>query len=66
MAGNVDELEAYIDEGIRLGRANDYHPTTFIRMRAEYGTVGAIECKIARNFDPTSKVSQGIDLVGKD
>ena len=28
--------------------------------------VECLGCKIARNLDPTSKVSQGIDLVGKD
>ena len=40
---NVDELEAFIDEAIRLSAANGYHPTVFIGMRARHGTVAAIE-----------------------
>lgn len=38
----VDQLEAFIDETIRLGAKHRYHPTTFKGMRARYGTVAAI------------------------
>ncbi|MFG1345112.1 hypothetical protein V5F59_09485 [Xanthobacter autotrophicus DSM 431] len=35
-------LEQFIDESIQVSRTKGYHPTTFMRMRADYGTVGAI------------------------
>lgn len=35
-------LEAFIDEGIRISRQNEYHPTVFIGMRERLGTVPAI------------------------
>ena len=35
--------------------------STFVRASNQ-----DIVCKIARNFDPASKVSQRIDLIGKD
>ncbi len=40
---NVDPLDAFIDETIRRSAAKGYHPTEFIRMRAQYGTAPAIE-----------------------
>ena len=36
-------LEAFIDEGIRLARARGYHPTIFIGMRHQLGTLQAID-----------------------
>ena len=42
MSGSV-ELEEFIDESIRQSRQKNYHPTVFIRMRGEYGTVEAIK-----------------------
>jgi hypothetical protein len=35
-------LEQFIDESIKVSKANSYHPTTFMRMRNDYGTVEAI------------------------
>jgi hypothetical protein len=40
---NVDEFEAFIDEGIRQSENRGYHPTVFTRMRQQYGTIPAIE-----------------------
>jgi hypothetical protein len=39
---NVDELEAFIDEGILRSIKGGYNPTIFVGMRARYGTVKAI------------------------
>lgn len=36
------ELEAFIDETIRVSREHSYHPTIFIDMRARLGTIPAI------------------------
>ena len=36
------QLEAFIDETIRVSAQKAYHPTTFIGMRGRYGTVEAI------------------------
>jgi len=36
-------LEEFVNEGIRRAREKDYHPTTFLRMRDDYGTVSAIK-----------------------
>ena len=36
------ELEAFIDEMLYRARQDHYVPSEFIRMRAQYGTVGAI------------------------
>lgn len=36
------ELEAFIDETIKLGAAKGYHPTTFIGMRERHQTLEAI------------------------
>lgn len=36
-------LEAFIDEGIKLSIERDYHPTIFVGMRRDYGTIDAIE-----------------------
>lgn len=36
------ELEAFIDETIRVSREHSYHPIVFIGMRARHGTVEAI------------------------
>lgn len=35
-------LEAFIDETIRVSAEHHYHPTTFISMRQRHGTVEAI------------------------
>jgi hypothetical protein len=36
-------LEAFIDEGIELSKAQGYNSTIFIGMRRQYGTIEAIE-----------------------
>lgn len=36
------ELEAFIDETIRISAQHHYHPTIFISMRRRHGTVEAI------------------------
>ncbi len=36
------DLEAFVDEAIRLGAGRGYHPTVFIGMRNNHGTVSAI------------------------
>lgn len=36
-------LEQFIDESIRRSAEKGYHPTTFLRMRQDYGTVGTIK-----------------------
>jgi hypothetical protein len=40
---NVSDLEAFIDESIRVSRQHHYYPTVFQGMRARHGTVAAIE-----------------------
>ena len=42
MATN-SELEAFIDESVRISMKNGYHPTAFLEMRSRYGTVGAMD-----------------------
>ena len=42
MATN-SELEAFIDESVRISMKNGYHPTVFLGMRSRYGTVGAMD-----------------------
>ena len=37
------ELEAFIDQSIKISRDHGYHPTVFIGMRQQHGTVKAIE-----------------------
>ncbi|MGQ7793726.1 hypothetical protein ACUN0C_15065 [Faunimonas sp. B44] len=44
------ELEAFIDETIKRGRAKGYHPTVFIGMRQSLGTVPAIS-KLVQSAD---------------
>jgi len=39
---NVDDLDAFIDEGIRRSIKGGYKPTIFVGMRARHGTVEAI------------------------
>ncbi|MCY4034921.1 MAG: hypothetical protein OXF29_04625 [Hyphomicrobiales bacterium] len=41
MSGSA-ELEKFIDESIEQSRRVNYHPTTFIGMRKDSGTVEAI------------------------
>lgn len=36
-------LEQFIDESIKRSAEKDYHPTTFMRMRRDYGTIRAIK-----------------------
>ena len=38
----ADDLEAFVDEGIRRARERGYHPTAFVQMRERYLTVEAI------------------------
>lgn len=36
------ELEAFVDETIRVSHAHGYNPTVFVSMRFQLGTVAAI------------------------
>ena len=38
----LDKLECFINEGLRLGAAQGYHPAVFIQMRERWGTKGAM------------------------
>jgi hypothetical protein len=40
---NISDLDAWIDEAIRISSQHKYYPTTFMNMRRTHGTVGAIE-----------------------
>ncbi|UWU68201.1 hypothetical protein [Bradyrhizobium sp. NC92] len=40
---NISDLDAWIDESIRISAKHDYHPTAFVGMRARHGTVEAIK-----------------------
>jgi hypothetical protein len=46
-------LDQFVDELIRRAAAHRYVPTTFIRMRADYGTVSAIR-KLVETSEPQS------------
>src|SRR5215813_12976946 len=37
------ELEAFIDEGLRLSKERGHNPTVFVGMRHQLGTIDAIE-----------------------
>ncbi len=47
-------LDQFVDELIRRARPRGYTPTTFMRMRAEYGTASAI-----RRLVETSEAQSG-------
>jgi hypothetical protein len=49
---NVDDLESFIDESIRVSRAHDYYPTVFVGMRARHGTIPTIEKASSERRDP--------------
>jgi hypothetical protein len=55
------ELEAFIDETIRVSNEHGYHPTTFQRMRRDYGTIGAIE-RLVQSGDIQSGFTRLYDL----
>lgn len=44
------ELEAFIDETIKVSRKHGYHPTIFIDMRTRLGTIPAI-IKLVESWD---------------
>ena len=46
------ELEAFIDESIRLAGERGYRPTGFIQMRDRYGTMGAITRLVTGDVKP--------------
>ena len=59
-----DALEAFIDESIRLSAQRNYHPTDFIRMRHQYGTIPAIERLVKTGEVQTGfKKLQSLDLL---
>jgi hypothetical protein len=37
------ELEAFVDEGMRLAKERGYNPSIFVGMRHQFGTIDAIE-----------------------
>jgi hypothetical protein len=43
LAHRADSLEAWIDESIQLSQSRGYHPTIFMGMRDQHGTVEAME-----------------------
>ena len=47
------ELESFIDETIKVARDHDYHPTIFIGMRHQHGTIPAIQ-KLVESGDVQS------------
>jgi len=51
------ELEAFIDETIKVAARKGYHPTIFIGMRRNYGTVEAIS-RLVVNGDVQSGFSR--------
>ncbi len=64
--GNVDELEAFIDESILRSRKRGYYPSEFIRMRGrdKSRTVDAIERLIkAGEIQSGFKRLQQLDLL---
>lgn len=40
---NVSDLDAWVDESIRIAVSHGYRPTVFLAMRTRHGTKGAIE-----------------------
>ncbi|MGI4945607.1 MAG: hypothetical protein ACRYHQ_34430 [Janthinobacterium lividum] len=44
-------LEQFIEEGIKLGIKHGFQPTVFVRMRQDYGLVGAIE-RLVKTGEP--------------
>ena len=54
-------LEEFVDELLRRAAAKDYHPTIFMRMRQQYGTVGAIK-RIVETSEPQSGFRRLRDL----
>jgi len=46
-------LDEFVDELIRRAAVLGYHPTIFMRMRAEHGTVSAIR-RIVESSEPQS------------
>jgi hypothetical protein len=39
---SVSDLDAWVDQSIRISAKHDYHLTAFVAMRARHGTVEAI------------------------
>ena len=58
------ELEAFVDEGLKQFGARGYHPTVFVGMRHQYGTIVAIE-KLVESGDVQSgfKRLQALGLI---
>ncbi|MGJ5205035.1 hypothetical protein [Bradyrhizobium sp. HKCCYLR20261] len=40
---NISDLEAWIDESIRISTEHNYHPKVFVAMRSRHGTIEAIK-----------------------
>ena len=55
------DLESFVDESIRVSRANSYDPHIFVRMRTDHGTVGAIE-RLVRSGDIQSGLSRLVEM----
>lgn len=64
MAEASPALEAFVDETIRKSREKGYHPTVFIGMRQQHGTIPAIS-KLVQSGDIQSgfKRLQGLGLL---
>jgi hypothetical protein len=58
---NVNDLDAFIDETVRRAKSQGYHPTVFQGMRAQHGTVLAIE-KLVKSGDVQSGFKRLKDL----
>jgi hypothetical protein len=55
------DLEAFVDEGIRLSKQRGYHPHIFERMRHQHGTIRAIE-KLVSSGDLQSGFTRMADI----
>jgi hypothetical protein len=51
---NVSDLDAWIDESVRISRKHGYHPIVFEQMRERHGTRAAIEKLVLSAADPQS------------
>ena len=43
------ELEAFVNEGIRLSKERGYNPTIFVGMRHQHGTIDAMEPRLVQS-----------------
>ncbi|MGI9426994.1 MAG: hypothetical protein ACR2PA_27700 [Hyphomicrobiaceae bacterium] len=56
----LNDLEALVDHGVRCAKASSYHPTRFIQMRAEYGTIKSIERVVTATAATPEQLQSGL------